>query len=139
MTKYKIWLHIEKITGEEGYEEYEDAAPFPWPIGEFDTYEEAEAKVNELADPSYPGSFAVVDRVWNGEEGISPVEAIRKDIKVDCWFIRKDGWTMGTPKEHIESASELWKDEWKEVYVLEDTGPAIRLSYEEWAAIRKNA
>ena len=139
MTKYKIWIDIEKITGEGADEGYESVAPFPWPLGEFDTYEEAEAKVSELTDPSYPGTFAVVDRVWNGEEGISPVEAIRKDIKVDCWFIRNDGWTLGTPKEHISSAVELWKDEWQEVYILEDAGPAMRLSYEEWCRTKNQA
>ena len=40
---YKIWLHIEKITdvGTKD-EDYEEAAPFAWSLGEYETYEEAE-------------------------------------------------------------------------------------------------
>lgn len=136
--RYKIWVNIEKITGEGENEVYEDVAPFPWLMGEYKTYEEAQAKINEMTDPTYPGSFAVVDRVWDGEEGIHPTDALSRGIKIDCWFIRKDGWTLGTPKEHIESAAELWQDEWSEVLIMEDNVPAVRLTYEEWHTCAKN-
>jgi len=48
--RYKIWLHIEKITGEGADEEYEDAAPFPWSLGEYDNYEEAEGLAQKLEE-----------------------------------------------------------------------------------------
>lgn len=40
---YKIWLHIEKVSdvGTKD-EDYEEAAPFAWSLGEYETYEEAE-------------------------------------------------------------------------------------------------
>ena len=46
--KYKVWIHIEKITdeGEDG-ESYEDVG-LPEIAGEFDTEEEAEELVEEL-------------------------------------------------------------------------------------------
>lgn len=130
--RYKIWVNIEKITGEGADEKYEDASPFPWSLGEFATYAEAAAKIDELI---YPRSLSVVDRVWDGESGVNPAEALRRGIKVDCWFVRKDGWTLGSPKEHISTAAELWQDEWVEVHVMGGEAPAIRLTYDEWRAI----
>ena len=47
MTRYKLWIDIEKITGERESEGYESVAPFPWCLGEFSTYEEAAARINE--------------------------------------------------------------------------------------------
>jgi hypothetical protein len=69
MTKYKIWLHIEKITGEEGYEEYEDAAPFPWSLGEYDNYEEAEDLAQRLED-SIPTVAAAKRARKSGKEKV---------------------------------------------------------------------
>jgi len=133
--RYKIWINIERITGEGENEKYEDASPIPWSLGVFDTYEKAQRRVNELIDLPYTGNFSTVDRVWDGEGGISPLDALRRGIKIDCWFVRRDGWTVGTPKEHAVTASELWEDSWSKVYVLEEEGPAIQLTYEEWRAL----
>ena len=50
---YKVWIHIEKIsTSPDGETHYEDVSPFPVVLGEFDSFDEADAAVVELTGES---------------------------------------------------------------------------------------
>lgn len=55
--KYKIWVEIERISNEgEKDEKYEDASPFPVCLGEFESFEAADAYVQELTGQSTSGN-----------------------------------------------------------------------------------
>ena len=76
------------------------------------------------------------DRVWDGEEGITPSEAQQKGLKVKYVLVREDGWTLGCSKELRASAEKLYEDTWKRIYFLLDDGsPAIKLNYDEWCIL----
>ena len=34
----------------------------------------------------------------------------------DYWFVRDDGFTIGAPKQFVDAAYKLWKDDWEYVY-----------------------
>lgn len=52
--------------------------------------------------------------VINGEGEALPWLRAREqhNILPDVIFIRKDGWTLGAPKEFEKTAFDLWADEW---------------------------
>ena len=45
-------------------------------------------------------------------------------------FIRRDGWSLGTPIEFIAEAEELWKDQWEAVLHV---GSRVAKTYFQWA------
>jgi hypothetical protein len=56
-----------------------------------------------------------MDRVVINEQGeaVGPHKAqYQMGIVVEVVFIRKDGWTLGAPKELESVAHKLWADEW---------------------------
>lgn len=48
--KFKVWVEIEAVDDDAGI--YEDASPFPVCLGEFNSFDEADAFIEELSGKS---------------------------------------------------------------------------------------
>lgn len=71
-------------------------------------------------------------RVLVGADGLAVSSSRARDyhgITPDIIFIRKDGWTLGTPKRWIEVAEALWEDHWEAVLLK---GSYTPIPYDEW-------
>ena len=58
--------------------------------------------------------FEGFNRVLIDHEGsaVSMKKAIEMGFDPEVGFLRKDGWSLGAPKELENSAFRLWPDEW---------------------------
>ncbi len=56
-------------------------------------------------------------RVLIDAEGTA-VPPSQTDVKWDFLFVRDDEWTLGVPRELMETALKLWPDKWNDIYCL---------------------
>lgn len=78
-----------------------------------------------LEEKTHPKEFYLalkqVDRVWNGEEGISLRQAERQGLVSDIEhiFIRNDDWSIACSEENLESCKELWDEQWEKQLTIQ--------------------
>ena len=55
-----------------------------------------------------------INRVITDDEGTgqAPRRAAEKGISPEVVFLRKDGWTLGAPRQYESIAYDMWSDEW---------------------------
>lgn len=67
--------------------------------------------------------FKGFNRVVVSKEGdaTTPKMALDQGISADVGFLRKDGWSLGTPREFEDVAFSLWEQEWTHFILKGDT------------------
>lgn len=68
----------------------------------------------ETSDEVLTNIFPKPDKVVVNDqgEGWPPTRARAAGVYVGTIFIRKDGWSLGAPKQFMDVAESLWADEW---------------------------
>lgn len=123
MTKWEYIKHVPDTgiksianMGQEGWEAWhrdKNHVYFKRPIEE------------EATDEVLTNIFPEPDRIVVNDQGEAwpPIRARAAGVYMGAIFIRKDGWSLGAPRQFMDVAESLWADEWLVVICKTDIMP----------------
>ena len=77
-------------------------------------------KEEEASEREFYEALLCVNRVWDGQEGVSLERAGYLNILDDVEYIliRDDGWAIACSEDDLESCIELWEGQWSHKYTV---------------------